>query len=127
MRHFGIVFWPFADGELIEQVTLDKIAVGIKAIDVICQQIIERKGGDDCWLSFLHISSSISLIGFVICVFSKRQQAVHDLIAKTLMVHKEVTAQDLERYPNIQAQILCKNDSGWCAGDHPPFYIVMIA
>lgn len=40
MWHFGIVFWPFADGKLIEQAALDKIAVGIQAIDVICQQII---------------------------------------------------------------------------------------
>lgn len=108
LRHFGIVFWPFADGELIEQVTLDKIAVGIQAIDVICRQIIERKGGDDCWLSFLHISSPISLIGFVICVFTKRQKVVHDLIAKTLVVHTEVTTQDLERYPNIRADTVQK-------------------
>lgn len=55
-------------------------------------------------LFFAHIITYlILLIGFVICVFTKRQQAVHDLIAKTLVVHKEVTTQDLERYPNIRA------------------------
>ncbi|MCL2297743.1 MAG: RDD family protein [Proteobacteria bacterium] len=75
------------------QATLGKLAIGLKVTDAYGKR-----------LSFLralarfvsHIVSNLTFgIGYVLNVFTARQQTLHDLIAGTLVVYKEVTPTDL--------------------------------
>ncbi|MCL2872332.1 MAG: RDD family protein [Betaproteobacteria bacterium] len=83
------------------QATLGKMAIGLKVTDTHGNR-----------LSFLralgryvaHFVSNVTLyIGFLVNVFTPRQQALHDLIAGTLVVYKEVTPNDLELHPSAPA------------------------
>jgi uncharacterized RDD family membrane protein YckC len=84
------------------QGTLGKLALGLKVTDAYGKR-----------LSFLralaryvsHIVSNLTFgIGYVLNVFTARQQALHDLIAGTLVVYKEVTPTDLAHHPTVPAQ-----------------------
>jgi uncharacterized RDD family membrane protein YckC len=84
------------------QGTLGKLAMGLKVTDA-----------DGHRLSFphalmryvSHIASNLTLgIGYVLNVFTPRQQALHDLIASTLVVYKEVTPTDLAYNPAVPAR-----------------------
>jgi uncharacterized RDD family membrane protein YckC len=75
------------------QATIGKLALGLKVTDANGKR-----------LSFLralaryvaHIVSNLTFgIGYVLNVFTARQQTLHDLIAGTLVVYKEVTPTDL--------------------------------
>jgi Predicted membrane protein/domain len=89
-----------------KQATLGKMAVGIKVTD--------EHGNRISWARavgrfFAHAITWLTmLIGFVVCVFTRRQQTVHDLIAQTLVVYKDVTPQDLARNPNVPADTVQK-------------------
>jgi uncharacterized RDD family membrane protein YckC len=84
------------------QATIGKLALGLKVTDVNGKR-----------LSFLralaryiaHIVSNLTLgIGYVLNVFTVRQQTLHDLIAGTLVVYKEVTPTDLIDNLTVPAQ-----------------------
>jgi uncharacterized RDD family membrane protein YckC len=75
------------------QATIGKLALGLKVTDANGKR-----------LSFLHalaryiahIVSNLTFgIGYVLNVFTARQQTLHDLIVGTLVVYKEVTPTDL--------------------------------
>lgn len=83
------------------QASIGKLAIGLKVTDVNGNR-----------LSFLralaryvaHFITNLTFaIGYIINVFTSRQQALHDLIVGTLVVYKEVTPNDLELHPSAPA------------------------
>ncbi|MDR0250425.1 MAG: RDD family protein [Burkholderiales bacterium] len=84
------------------QGTLGKRAIGLKVTDANGKR-----------LSFLHalaryvahIVSNLTFgIGYVLNVFTARQQTLHDLIVGTLVVYREVTPSDLADNPEVPTQ-----------------------
>lgn len=69
------------------QATLGKMALGIKVTDINGSKLtFARALGRN---AAKYISAIICLIGFIIAAFTERKQALHDLIASTLVVQKE--------------------------------------
>ena len=80
------------------QATLGKIALGIKVTDMNGERIgFGRATGRH----FAKIISSITLgIGFAKAGFTKRRQGLHDMIAGTLVVNGQTSAQQLALHPS---------------------------
>ncbi len=63
--------------------TLGKMAVDITVVDEVGQPILYGRANARFWSK---VFSSFLLIGFVMAAFTQRKQALHDLIAKTLVI-----------------------------------------
>jgi uncharacterized RDD family membrane protein YckC/Tfp pilus assembly major pilin PilA len=76
-----------------QQATLGKRAVGIKVTDVAGHRIgFGRATGR----YFGKILSSVTLfVGYVLAVFTSRRQALHDLIADTLVVRRSLVPEEI--------------------------------
>lgn len=78
------------------QATLGKMALGIKVTDIDGNKLtFARALGRN---AAKYISAIICLIGFIIAAFTERKQALHDLIASTLVVRKEAAAANAGGY-----------------------------
>ena len=84
-----VVNWLYFTGmeSSSSQATLGKKILGIKITDVEGNQINFRQAN----IRFLskYISTFIFFIGFVMAAFTERKQALHDLIADTLVIKKK--------------------------------------
>jgi hypothetical protein len=83
------------------QATLGKLAIGLKVTDANGHRI-------SFWRSFArwfsHLFSALTFnVGYIINVLTARQRTLHDLIAGTLVVHKDVTPTDLANNPAVPA------------------------
>jgi uncharacterized RDD family membrane protein YckC len=98
---FSLLYFAWSESSRW-QGTLGKLAIGLKVTDA--------DGGRISFLRALsrfvaHIVSNLTFgIGYLLNVFTSRQQALHDLIASTLVVHKEVTPTDLTNNPAVPAR-----------------------
>jgi uncharacterized RDD family membrane protein YckC len=84
------------------QGTLGKLAIGLKVTDADGDRISFLRA-----LSryFAHIITNMTFgIGYLLNVFTSRQQTLHDLVAGTLVVYKEVTPTDLTNNPAVPAR-----------------------
>ncbi|MGE5397730.1 MAG: RDD family protein [Chitinophagales bacterium] len=68
------------------QATLGKMALGIKVTDLYGNRITFGRANGRYWSKI--ISTIILLIGYIMAGFTEKKQALHDLIAKTLVVNK---------------------------------------
>jgi uncharacterized RDD family membrane protein YckC len=66
------------------QATIGKMALGIKVVDYEGKRISFARATARYFSRF--ISAIILLIGYLMIAFTKRKQALHDIIAKTLVV-----------------------------------------
>ena len=69
-----------------KQATLGKMALGIIVTDMNGKRISFARANGRYWSKF--ISAIILLIGYIMAAFTKRKQALHDMIADTLVVRK---------------------------------------
>ncbi|MDR2710778.1 MAG: RDD family protein, partial [Burkholderiales bacterium] len=84
------------------QATIGKLALGLKVTDTNGQRLSFLRAMGR-W--FAHIVSNVTLlVGYVVNVFTARQQTLHDMLAGTLVVYKEVTPRDLELNPSVPAK-----------------------
>jgi len=101
-----VVLWLYKAGmeSSNAQATLGKMALGIK---------VTTKDGER--LSFLRstvrtlafiVSNSIALISLLILAVTDRRQSLHDLIAGTVVVRKERTAQEVAAAPAASGGVL---------------------
>lgn len=79
------------------QATVGKLAVGIKVTDRVGRRLtllrsIGRYGGE--LLSMASLS-----VGYVMAGFTRRRQALHDMLAGTLVVRRDVTPETLTAVP----------------------------
>ncbi|HEY6923715.1 MAG TPA: RDD family protein [Steroidobacteraceae bacterium] len=75
------------------QATLGKRAVGIKVTDLQGRRI---GFGQASGRYFAHIVSDLTMgVGYVVAAFSKKRQTVHDMIAMTLVVSREFSAEEI--------------------------------
>lgn len=66
------------------QATVGKMALGIKVTDLEGRRISFRRAA---WRALGKLASfSVLLVGFVVAIFTKRRQALHDFMAGTLVV-----------------------------------------
>ena len=84
-----------------KQATLGKLALGIKVTNLQGERIgFGRATGR----YFGMILSSLTLcIGFVMAGFTRRRQALHDMVAGTLVVKRGATAEQLTAHPEAPA------------------------
>jgi uncharacterized RDD family membrane protein YckC len=68
------------------QATLGKMAMGIVVTDLKGGRISFGRANARFWSKFL--SSAILLIGYVMAGFTEKKQALHDLLAETLVIQK---------------------------------------
>lgn len=66
------------------QGTLGKKAVGLKVVDYEGHRISFQRATGRCFAEFL--SAILLLVGFFMVAWTDRRQALHDLVAKTLVV-----------------------------------------
>jgi uncharacterized RDD family membrane protein YckC len=84
------------------QGTLGKLAIGLKVTDADGNRISFLRS---LGRYFSHIVTNLTFgLGYVLNVFTARQQALHDLMTGTLVVHREVTAVDLVYHPAVPAR-----------------------
>lgn len=69
-----------------KQATLGKIALGIIVTDIHGGRISFAQANGRYWSKI--ISSIILLIGYIMAAFTEKKQALHDIIASTLVVQK---------------------------------------
>jgi uncharacterized RDD family membrane protein YckC len=69
------------------QATLGKVLCGIKVTDLSGQRISFLRA--TCRFFARILSGQILLIGYLMAAFTKRKQALHDLIAGTLVINNE--------------------------------------
>jgi uncharacterized RDD family membrane protein YckC len=69
-----------------KQATLGKMALGIVVVDLSGKRISFARATGRFFSKFL--ISSILLIGYILAAFSEKKQALHDLIAGTLVVNR---------------------------------------
>jgi uncharacterized RDD family membrane protein YckC/Tfp pilus assembly major pilin PilA len=75
------------------QATVGKLALGIKVTTLAGERIGFRRATGR---SFAQILSAIILyVGFLMAGFTKRRQALHDMIAGTLVVQKKYTSEEI--------------------------------
>lgn len=88
--YFGLFILDWLYYTLFEssskQATLGKMALGIKVTDLNGNRISFGRANARFWSKAL--SGLILFIGFIMAGFTKRKQALHDIIAKTLVVKK---------------------------------------
>lgn len=75
------------------QATLGKLAVGIKVTTLTGERVSFWRATGRFFAQFL--SAVILYVGFVMAGFTKRRQALHDLIAGTLVVRKQFAPQEI--------------------------------
>lgn len=76
------------------QATVGKLALGLKVTDLAGQRISFLRATGRY---FAHILSGLTLlIGYAMVVFTRRRQALHDLIAGTLVVRERLTPQEVQ-------------------------------
>lgn len=75
------------------QGTLGKLAVGVKVTDLAGQRIGFGRATGRFWGKV--ISTVILYIGFIMAAFTARKQALHDMMAGTLVVHRNPGPQAL--------------------------------
>lgn len=78
-----IAFWVKYDGA-----TPGKKLMKIKVVDADTLNVIDVKQGIKRFLSYI-LSSIIFLFGFLIVVFTKRKQGLHDIISKTVVIYSD--------------------------------------
>ena len=76
------------------QATPGKAAFGIKVTDLAGERISFARATGRYFATW--ISTLILLIGFIIAAFTAKKQALHDLIAGTLVVRKTASAQEVQ-------------------------------
>ncbi len=85
-----VVFWLYF--ALLEsssyQATVGKMALGIKVTDLEGNRISFGRATGRYFAKI--ISTIICFIGYILAAFTERKQALHDMIASTLVVRKEV-------------------------------------
>ncbi|MGE5397731.1 MAG: RDD family protein [Chitinophagales bacterium] len=69
------------------QATPGKMALGIKVTDLEGNQISFARANGRYWSKL--ISTIILLIGYIMAGFTEKKQALHDLIAKTLVINQK--------------------------------------
>jgi uncharacterized RDD family membrane protein YckC len=69
-----------------KQATLGKMALGIVVVDLGGKRISFARATGRFFSKFL--ISSILLIGYILAAFTEKKQALHDLIAGTLVVNR---------------------------------------
>lgn len=69
-----------------KQATLGKMALGIVVTDIHGRRISFGQANIRYWSKI--ISSIILLIGYIMAAFTEKKQALHDIIANTLVVEK---------------------------------------
>jgi uncharacterized RDD family membrane protein YckC len=69
------------------QGTLGKQLLGIKVTDINGNKLTFLKSNARYWAKY--ISTFIFFIGYVLTAFTKKKQALHDIIVKTLVVNKK--------------------------------------
>lgn len=74
------------------QGTLGKLAVGLKVTDLNGNRISFLKASARYFLGLL--SWSTAMIGFIIAAFTNRKQALHDLLAGTLVLERATSNQN---------------------------------
>lgn len=78
-----------------KQATLGKMALGIKVVDLQGNRISFGRASGRFFGKFV---SGITLgIGYMMAAFTKRKQALHDMMASCLVVNKAVTLSDLQQ------------------------------
>ncbi len=75
------------------QATLGKRAFGIKVTDLAGNRISFARSTGRYFASF--ISTLLLLLGYVVAAFTRKKQALHDMIAGTLVVSAETTPEAL--------------------------------
>ena len=86
----GILYWAWMESSS-KQATLGKLVMGLKVTDYQGQRISFGRG---VLRSIGRIVSSIILfIGFLLALFTRRKQTLHDLLTKTLVVKKDAMAE----------------------------------
>lgn len=95
-----LLYKPGMEGSSL-QATLGKMALGIKVTSLAGSR-----------LNFLHatgrtfaqlLSAAILYVGFLMAGFTKRRQALHDLVAGTLVVRKDCTPEEIADAPSAPA------------------------
>ncbi|MCL2310674.1 MAG: RDD family protein [Proteobacteria bacterium] len=84
------------------QATIGKLVIGLKVTDTSGNRLSFLRALGRYAAHF--VTNLTLLIGYVINVFTARQQALHDLIAGTLVVYKEVAPLDLADHPVAPAR-----------------------
>jgi uncharacterized RDD family membrane protein YckC/Tfp pilus assembly major pilin PilA len=69
-----------------QQATLGKLAVGVMVTDLAGQRIGFGRATGRYWGKF--VSALILYIGYIMAAFTARKQALHDVMADTLVVHR---------------------------------------
>jgi len=69
-----------------KQATLGKILLGIMVTDMNGNRLSFGKATVRFWTKII---SAITVIGFIIVLFTKKKQALHDIIADTLVINKK--------------------------------------
>jgi uncharacterized RDD family membrane protein YckC/Tfp pilus assembly major pilin PilA len=87
------------------QATVGKLALGIKVTDATGERLTFWRATGRY---FAEILTSLTLgIGYLIAAFTKRRQALHDIVARTLVVDKQFNSAD------IAASAPAPRMSGW--------------
>ena len=76
------------------QATLGKLAIGIKVVDLQAQQISSARATGRYLAKIL---SGVLSIGYLMAAFTKRKQALHDIIAKCLVVNRNATPEQIQQ------------------------------
>lgn len=91
-----LLYWPYF--ALMEcsryQATLGKMVFGIKVVDLQGQQISFARASGRFFAKYL--SAFIMGIGFLMAAFTQRKQALHDMLAGTLVVMKNVGPEQFQ-------------------------------
>jgi uncharacterized RDD family membrane protein YckC len=76
-----------------KQATLGKMALGIKVVDLKGNRVTFARASGRFFGKY--VSLITCFIGFLMVGFTRRQQALHDMMAKCLVVNKAVVPGDL--------------------------------
>jgi len=79
------------------QGTLGKMAMGIIVVDFDGKPISFARASGKHFGRY--ISASIFLVGYVMAAFTKRKQALHDIMAETYVIRKQKRKEDRSPYP----------------------------
>lgn len=103
---FSLIYFPMMESSK-KQATLGKLALGIKVTDLHGERISFWRAMGRYWAKVL--SGLILGIGYLMAGLTSRKQALHDMIASTLVVQRDIHAEDLASYSES-----AKNGmSGW--------------
>lgn len=94
----GIIVWwvYYATLESSErQATLGKRALGIKVVDLNGGRITFARATGRHFAKF--VSGAILMIGYAMAGFTAKKQALHDMMAGSLVVHRDVTAEQVRQ------------------------------